>query len=307
MNNEQRGLRSSGERQPRLLAVDVDGTLLDPDGVLRPTVKAAIAAVRSAGVTVMLATARSHRGTRTIASELGLEGPQLTMNGALFGSPLTGRVEWARRLPENEFHEHLAFARQLGLAATACFAEGFAIEHSKTTDEPQRLPSFASLGLRRVVRLEDVATQGPIRTFLSTPSDSHSRTLRAARSHFGGRASVVWADREGLELMLPRTSKGHGLRTVALSMGLRRADVAAIGDGPNDLEMLAWAGRSAAMANAPANVRQVASLVVPSSADDGIVVALRRFFPDVAFDTVGQRDAIHSPRVALAGQIRPAA
>src|ERR1035437_1915310 len=101
MKSYERGLRSSGQ-PPRLLAIDLDGTLLDPNGLVRPVVRDAIATVREAGATVVLATGRSPMGAERVCLELGLGGPQISMNGAMFGSPITGEVEWARTLEPDE-------------------------------------------------------------------------------------------------------------------------------------------------------------------------------------------------------------
>jgi hydroxymethylpyrimidine pyrophosphatase-like HAD family hydrolase len=97
---------------------------------------------------------------------------------------------------------------------------------------------------------------------------------------------VVWADNLGVELLRRGTHKGRALATVARSMGIAREETAAIGDGPNDLEMLRVAGISAAMLNAPPNVSFEATFVVPTSAEDGVVDALRRFYPDLPIPAV---------------------
>jgi hydroxymethylpyrimidine pyrophosphatase-like HAD family hydrolase len=82
-----------------------------------------------------------------------------------------------------------------------------------------------------------------------------------------------------VELLAPGVTKGAALRRLAEREGISMEDVAAIGDGRNDLEMLAAAGRSAAVASAHPEVRAVAQLVVPSNGEEGALAALRMWFP----------------------------
>ena len=281
MKSYERGLRSSGQ-PPRLLAIDLDGTLLDPNGLVRPVVRDAIATVREAGVTVLLATGRSPMGARDVYLELGLGGPQITMNGAIFGSPITGDIEWARSLEPDEVREHLAFARSWGLRPTLCLLDGFAVERPHASTGPIEVPHFVQeSNLRVESSLDSVAGEAVIRTYFPTSSIEHSTVVRALQARFGSTASVVWADNLGVELLSKGTNKGRALATVARSMGIAREETAAIGDGPNDLQLLRVAGTSAAMRNAPPNVSVEATFVVPTSAEDGVLEALRRFYPDL--------------------------
>jgi len=283
MKSYERGLRSSGQ-PPRLLAIDLDGTLLDPNGLVRPVVRDAIATVREAGVTVVIATGRSPMGARDVCLELGLSGPHITMNGAMFGSPVTGDIGWARQLEPDEVRAHLDFARAWQLSPTLCLLDGFAVELAAGATGPIDLPHFVVESKLRVESsLDSVAGDAVIRTYFPTGPDIHTMVVRALQARFGSTASVVWADNLGVELLKRGTHKGRALATVARSMGIARDETAAIGDGPNDLEMLRVAGISAAMRNAPANVSLEATFVVPTSAEDGVLEALRRFYPDLPF------------------------
>ncbi len=280
MKSLDRGLRSSG--QPKLLAIDLDGTLLDPNGLVRPVVRDAIASVREAGVTVVLATARSPMGAEQVCLELGLTGPQISMSGAMFGSPVTGKVEWSRTLRPDDVRSHLEFARAWGLSPTLCLLDGFAAELTPGASFPNDLPHFVVQSkLRMEPSLDTVAGDAVIRTYFPTGPAIHTTVVRALQARFGATASVVWADNLGVELLSRGTNKGRALATVARSMGIARDQTAAIGDGPNDLEMLRIAGVSAAMRNAPPNVALEATFVVPTSAEDGVLEALRRFYPNL--------------------------
>ncbi len=247
--------------------------------------------VRAAGVVVVIATGRSPWGARDICSDLGLTGPQITMNGGLFGAPVTGEIVWAHRLGPEEVREHLAFARLLGIRPLLSFTDGHVAESSPDSIGAGGIPDFAAgPTLRTVDSLDEVAGDGPIRIYLPTRPEMHSYAVAAARAQFAGRASIVCNDDAGLELLRPATNKGEALRAVAARLGVARHETAAVGDGPNDLEMLLWAGRSAAMRPAPRAVKNAANLVVPSSSADGVLVALGRFFPGLTLPSGGPDD-----------------
>jgi hypothetical protein len=205
------------------------------------------------------------------------------MNGGVFGSVVTGEIIWAHRLGADEVREHVAFARLLGVQPLLSFLEGHVAETNSAGVGPGSIPGFAAgPTLRTVESLDEVAEDGPIRTYLPTRPEMHSYAVAAARAHLAGRASIVCNDDAGLELLRPSTNKGEALRAVADQLGIERRETAAIGDGPNDLEMLRWAGRSAAMRPAPPAVKSAAKLVVPPSSADGVLVALGAFFPGLS-------------------------
>ena len=277
-----------GRRQlgPRLLACDLDGTLLDPSGCVRPAVRAAIRAVRSAGVLVVLATGRSVWDAAPAAETLGLDGPQIVMDGGALMRPDEERVVWANRMAPGLVLETVWFAREAGIAPLFGFPHGHACE-APAGLQPL-VPDFARTPRLRVVRhLEEAAGQGPVRVYLPTRPDEHAHILDTARWWFGDEASVVWGDRNGFEVMNPGTNKGSALSRFAESLGIERVDVAAIGDGPNDQEMLTYAGRAAVMrpatssSPAPELARWARTLVLPSCAEDGVVEAIRQWLPDV--------------------------
>jgi Cof subfamily protein (haloacid dehalogenase superfamily) len=267
--------------EPRLLALDLDGTLLGPDGDVPPRTRAAIERLRAGGVHVVLASGRAPAGMRRLCQELGLDDPQITMQGALIASPLTGSVLAAWRLEPAEARAHIAFAHQAGAVPLLCFADGFRSEvltHElkawlETYEEP--LPLI-------VPNLDRLVEERPIKTYLYTPRGTHEQVWDAANRAFHGRATVTSGDEDSVELLPPGASKGKALRTLAAHLRIPLAEVAAIGDGRNDIAMLRLAGRSAAMAQARPEVREAADLVVPSNSEEGALEALERFYPSLA-------------------------
>jgi Cof subfamily protein (haloacid dehalogenase superfamily) len=271
--------------EPGLLACDLDGTLLDPRGTIRPPVLAAVRAVKAAGVEVAVATGRSPWDAAPAARALGLTGPQIVMNGGALMWPDGRRFPWASRLDFELVVDAIAFARGAGLHPLLSFTDGHVCE-SRRGSAPA-IPDFAyGPRLRVVDRLEDMAGRRPVRVYMPTRPDEHAQILSEIREWFGGRASIVYGDRYGVEVMGPGVDKGSALRRLAESLRLGPERVAAIGDGPNDREMLEYAGRRAVLLpNDPESVGVlglvVRHLVVPPSDEDGAVEALARFFPSL--------------------------
>jgi Cof subfamily protein (haloacid dehalogenase superfamily) len=237
--------------------------------------------VAQSGVHVLLATGRSPwAGLADLAAELGLHGPQVATQGAVVADPLTGRLEQAVPLPPSLYAEVLAFADALDLDPVVGFTDGLAMRHEDAIDFPGELSPLATI--RTTDDLAALAAERPLRVFLNTPEASHRHVLAAASVWFTGKASLIWSDSHGVEVLAAGVTKWTGVSFIADRLRIPHAAVAAVGDAPNDIGMLHAAGCSAAMGSAPTHVRNLADVVVLSSDQDGIIDALAWFFPDLA-------------------------
>jgi hydroxymethylpyrimidine pyrophosphatase-like HAD family hydrolase len=285
--------------RPRLLACDIDGTILDGRGQLRPVVRDAITAIAASGVEVILATGRSPwSGIADLAARLGLDGPQVTMQGALVSSPGSGTIHRLRALPPRTYVDALRFADELGIDPIVALLDGHRAERIVDGAALFTTPFIEGDGFHYVAGLERLVDQRPLRVFLPTGGGRHRAVREAAAERFAGMASLVWTDTSGVEFLAPGTNKGEAVAWLAEARGIPLDEVAAVGDAMNDTEMLRAAGRSAAMGSAPAEVRAAADIVVPDSSDDGVVDAFSWFFPDLA-DTLGARSG-RGPRLLVA-------
>jgi hypothetical protein len=269
--------------RPRLLACDIDGTILDEHGVLRSAVRDAIAIIVASGVEVVLATGRSPwAGITDLAARLGLAGPHITMQGALLSVPATGEIHRLRVLPPGVYLEAVRFGHELGIDPVVALLDGHRAERLPSGMELFVSPLAEGRDFHYVNDLSRLVDQRPIRVFLPTGPARHRAVRFAAEEQFGARASIVWSDTTGVEILAPGTHKGEAISWLAATRGLGLDEVAAVGDAPNDTQMLRIAGRSAAMASAPADVHAAADIVVPSSSETGVLDAFAWFFPDLA-------------------------
>lgn len=271
----------------RLLALDVDGTLLDPQGALRPAVQEAVMAVQARGVRVTLCTGRRFRTALPIAQKLDLHEPLVVHNGALLKDPVSGDTLQQCYMPPDIYHQGLAFLRQL--STPMVYIDAFHEQVDILTETLEQAHPFQREYL--TAQLEHCQVDTDIDAppahgvvMMSIMADAPSlHTLRdTARAAFGARARLqVLANKnyQGaiLEILHPDVSKWYALRQFAVQEGIAPEEIIAVGDDHNDVEMLRHAGLGIAMGNAVETVQEAADYVTESNAEDGLVLALEHF------------------------------
>jgi len=256
----------------RLLALDLDGTLVGDDLTLRPRTREAILGALRRGVHVALATGRMATSAQPFAAELGLRDPIIAYQGALVrempaDARRLGRLLYHHPLPAAAARETVAWTRARGFAPHLNHLERFIIPAGdpRTDDYSTFLGARAEIvpDLERWIRhpVSKVLAVGEIGAPLTL--------LPSAREHFAGRAEVTVSHPEFLEFLAPGVSKGRAVRWLARRLGIPLDQTLAAGDQFNDLEMIAAAGHGVAMPSSPPGVQAVARYVAPSVEDEG--------------------------------------
>lgn len=271
----------------RLLALDVDGTLLDPHGVLRPAVQDAVTAVQARGLRVTLCTGRRFRTALPIAQKLGVHEPLVVHNGALLKDPASGNTIQQCYMPQDIYHQGLAFLRQL--STPMVYIDAFHEQVDILTETLEQAHPFQREYLAENLEHCQVDTDidAPpahgvvMMSIMADPPSLHA--LRdAAMAAFGARARLnVLANKnyQGsiLEILHPDVSKWYALRQFAAQEGIAPEEIIAVGDDHNDVEMLRHVGLGIAMGNAAEAVQEAADYVTESNAEDGLALALDHF------------------------------
>lgn len=256
---------------PRLIATDLDGTLLRTDGTVSSRSVDALRAVTDAGLETVLVTARPPRWLDELAHVVGARGVAICGNGAfrydvaerrVFGArTIDGEVvaqivrDLRREIPGTGF----AAERSTGLAAESMFA---AIH-----DHPEDLVTTSAIEL-----LEDAAVG---KLLARNPHLTDEEFITAATEVVGDRAIVAFSGAGGLaEISAAGVTKAVALAHWCQELGIGAEQVWAFGDMPNDLPMLTWAGRSFAVANAHPEVRAVVTDHCASNDEDGVARTL---------------------------------
>lgn len=262
------------DRAPRLLATDLDGTLLHPDGSVSERTAAALVAAEEAGVTVVFVTARPPRWLAELAPHVAGHGLAICANGAALVRVSTLEVLAEHGLPADLVaalthdvraawgeHAHFALERREGYAIEA----GYRSWHAVPPGSPV------------VDRIEEVLGPSTLKLLVRTTA-TLDEPLHDALAHILGDRAIVADSGEATlgEVSAPGVTKAATLATWCAERGIGPADVWAVGDAPNDLPMLAWAGTSFAVGNAHPVVLAAAEHVVPSNADDGVAELLER-------------------------------
>jgi hypothetical protein len=276
------GIEAGGGARPReavrLLAVDVDGTLLRNDQRIARGVIRACRAAERAGCVVVLATARPPRTTRPIVQALGIAAPTINYNGALIWNPLDHRPLFHQPLPPETTRAVVALARRLAPEVLV----GLEILDEWYTDRID--PRFEIETLRRV----QPDYIGPLEEFLSREVTKLNllgppRCLEAIRRPIEERfwksrqVAIFPGDQHLMQITHPLADKAMALQRIAARLGVTREAVMAIGEGINDAGMVEWAGFGVAVEHACAPVRALARAVVPSPDGLGVARAIQRY------------------------------
>jgi Cof subfamily protein (haloacid dehalogenase superfamily) len=256
----------------KLVASDLDGTLLRPDETVSERTSKALAAAREAGITVVLVTGRPPRSLGPIAARIGVGGIAICANGA---------VIWD--LDHGTMVDHSPLAADLAARLIRALREAiggvlFAVEleggfgHEAGWSEG---PIAAPADVLEADALELVT--GPVTKLLVRhPTLPFAEVAERAREAVGDDAVVTWAGTRVVEISAAGVTKAFALERLCRHLGVRQQQVVAVGDMPNDLPMLAWAGRSVAVANAAPEVLEAADEVTAANVDDGVALLLER-------------------------------
>jgi len=257
--------------RPRLVALDIDGTIVDHDGVMPEEVRAAVLQVVESGAHVVLATGRSWHGTLPVFDHLGLPpGLSVSSNGAVIVS-----------YPPQEIVKAITFDPSEVIAKVEEFAPGTLIAVEEVGRGYRLSDHFPAGDLTGELVIEDVAalSSRPVtRVILRDPHGSEQDFIKLAEylGLHGVTYFVGWS--AWLDIAPVGVDKATGLADIVAGLGVEPGDVLALGDGRNDIEMLRWAGRGVAMGEAPPEVQRVADHVTGRFSDGGTVAELNRWF-----------------------------
>jgi Cof subfamily protein (haloacid dehalogenase superfamily) len=258
-----------------LVAIDLDGTLLDREKRIGERTASAIRGL--AGRTkVVIASARPPRSVRMFWEALGLDTWQINYNGALIWD------EKARRAVDHRPMDG-GLAREVALAARRLSPEVLVsceILDRWFTDrfDRSRVPETGRLFAPDVIAPLETFLRGPITKLMLLDDPERLSAVEASLAReFAGRIGMVMSDPDLIQIMDREVSKATALRVVADGYGVPMEETMAIGDAPNDREMLLEAGVAVAMGNAPAGLKSAADWVAPTCDEEGVLAALRRY------------------------------
>ncbi|MEA5155472.1 HAD family hydrolase [Raineyella sp.] len=257
--------------RPRLVALDIDGTIVDHDSRMPDDLRAAIRAVAADGTPVVLTTGRSWHDTQGVVDHIGLPaGPFVCSNGAVIVRyPPVDVVRMVTFDPSDVIERVQRMAPQ-ALIAVEEVGRGYRLSAP--------FPPGDLSGTMEVVGVDDLASRPVTRVIVRDPGSSPEDFIDLAErlglhgvSYFIGWSAWLDIAPEGVH-------KAMALADVCARRRIDPADVLAMGDGRNDLEMLRWAGRGVAIGDAPLEVRLAADAVTGRFDEGGTLAELSRWF-----------------------------
>lgn len=266
-----------GER-PALVASDLDGTLLRSDLSISPRTRAALAAVETAGSLLVFVTGRPPRWLHPVAVQTDHRGVAICANGALLYDLHTEELIDSQLIPAE------VIGQVVELMTANIPGVGFALEYGNRFVFEANYPVNDAHRKHESVREVDLAalSHEPAAKILIQHAGYHSNDLLAAgREVLADLVEVTHSTPVGpglLEVSAAGVSKATALARFAAQHGIDSDDVVAFGDMPNDLAMLAWAGRGYAMADAHPDLHAACELRAPSNDEDGVAVVLEELF-----------------------------
>ncbi|MFF1419325.1 HAD family hydrolase [Streptomyces sp. NPDC058280] len=258
----------------KLVATDLDGTLLGEDHTVSARTREALAAATAAGAAHIIVTGRAVPWTRHILDDLGYDGLAVCGQGAQVyhagEHKLLTSVTLDRQLAALAISKIEAEIGPLALAVSRDGLDGDVLVGPGYRVQEGPLPAL-------VVDDRAELWSAPLnKVYIQHPELDDDALALAARATAGSLVAVVMAGAGVVEILPLGLSKATGLSLAARRLGVKAADTIAFGDMPNDIPMFGWARHGVAMANAHEDLKAVADEVTASNEDDGIAVVLEK-------------------------------
>lgn len=256
----------------RLLAIDLDGTLLTPQRIITPRTHAVLRKVVAAGMSLVIATGQTLSVLKAICGDLPLSATQIIYNGAMIVDIQTDTILYEQLVPMQQIIPTLAMLHDAGLHRVYHTHQHVYVDQNTPNARNWYLPPVAP-----AIEVPDVASLYP-EACVKLVGVGDPATLREQRQMFErrltGQLYVTQASHELLEFLHPAVSKGSALASLTRMLGLSPEEVVAFGDNHNDIGMLTFAGLGIAMGNAHDEVKAAADYVTLRNAEEGVAAAI---------------------------------
>jgi len=270
----------------RALALDLDGTLLAPGGILNERTARTVVKCREQGLHIIIATGRAIDAAERFRLPLGAEGPMIYFNGAVVAEMPGAEIISSTLLGLEVVKFCVDLSREMGVYYQVFFPgnetdKRIALMAEKEGPERDMYHKHTGL-LSELVDLKEIIRRpgisGCVKCMFLAEPDVQAALRPRLDERFGKTIYVAQTLRTFLEIMDAKVSKGQGLRIAMERCSIKPEEILAFGDEENDLPMFEAAGLSIATSNAKETVRAAANLVIGSNAEDGVAVFLEDFF-----------------------------
>lgn len=263
-------------RKIKLIAVDLDGTLLNSQHTLSERNRDALRRAIEQGVQVILATGKTRRSADSIIAALNIQSPGIYSQGLVIVNA-DGTVRHQQTFDAQLARRIIPFAEERGFGVL--IYSGFGLLARAADPRIDEIISYGEPQPEMVGPLVNILDTRPVNKLLIVGEQPRLRALRYQLDKmFGAQITLTTAGLSTtIEVLPPNTSKGRALRLLANELSIAKEEILAIGDGENDREMLQFAGIGLAVANADPHLKEVADEVIASNNEDGVAQAVEKY------------------------------
>ncbi|MGY3766371.1 sugar-phosphatase [Vagococcus vulneris] len=264
----------------KLVAIDIDGTLLNSEKKITPEVKAAIKKATDAGVNIVIATGRPTIGIQAIINDLDLKNKHsysITYNGAVVKNTGTKEIVLKHAMTHDDYIELEYLSRKLGVHF---HVQDFNRMYTANRNiSPYTINEASITGIPLSYHAPDEMTPEIeiIKTMMIDEPAILDNAIKQIPKEYYSRYTIVKSDKFYLEILNKEASKGGAVFELADKLGIARNEIMAIGDNENDLSMIEAAGIGVAMGNAVPSVKEAADRETKTNDEHGVAFALEEW------------------------------
>ncbi|ELJ8515558.1 HAD family phosphatase [Vibrio cholerae] len=263
----------------KLIALDMDGTLLNSQKQISPRTKQAIAQARQQGIQVILASGRPLDGMRSKLEELHLTTENdyvLYYNGSMVANVGTGEIIHQQIIDGKAAKRVATLAQEFGLN-THAFSQIHGLITPKTSQYTEVEASINGLNITEMDFTQLADDHPIIKAMIVGEPEKLTQAIAQLPAQWREEFTVVQSAPFFLEFLNTGSNKGIGVQAIAEHLGIQASEVICMGDAENDHHMLQYAGLGIAMANAMEETKHIADHITLSNDHDGVAVAIERF------------------------------
>jgi Cof subfamily protein (haloacid dehalogenase superfamily) len=260
----------------KLIALDVDGTLLNDDHVISKQTKETVKAVSDTGAEIILCTGRGPQNTIPFMEELGLSGYVISHNGAATAKVDTREIVHQFTMDPLSLTPFMLYCRDKGIHFDINTPFGMFVDSVEGLNEVVRgmYENYLTLPLDLPVWSE---FKEPVVKFTMFGEMKVIDELYEELSKWTFDLNMLRSGDFFIDLMNQEASKGNALKQLAMKRGIQQEEILAIGNYYNDITMLTFAGKGIAMDNSPVEVKAAADEITLSNNEDGVHAALTKY------------------------------
>ena len=258
--------------QIKLIASDMDDTLLNHDNKISERNANAIRSALAKNVIFMIATGRMFCSARPYALDLGLDVPLVTYNGALVKGAKRGEVFYEHKLNYDTALKVLAYCKEHKYYAQVYIGDDILVD--KKGKWSAKYSEIIGVPITEIGEAVYEIKEAPYKILVMTETEDFQPAWKAFAEKFAGKIVVTSSRDNFLELMEPGVNKWEAVKSVAESYKIKPEEIMCIGDSNNDLAMIKNAGVGVAVGNAKDSVKEHAKIVTASNNDDGVAMVV---------------------------------